>query len=44
MLRFAFNDMPDCGHAQDHTVTWIPHLDKRKTSLEPDAMRAKMVV
>ena len=23
-------------------ITQIPHLDKRKTSLEPDAMRAKM--
>ena len=28
--------MGDFGYA------WIPHLNKRKTSLEPDAMRAKM--
>ena len=27
-----------------HTVTLIPHLKKRKTPLEPDAMRAMMFV
>ena len=30
--------------SQGQTVTQIPHLEKRKTSLEPDAMRAKMFV
>ena len=30
-----------CRRRQSTRKTKIPHLDKRKTSLEPDAMRAK---